>query len=312
MWKIARLSLFLLCFLILFVLSVFANAYGKVVFLKWAETGCQIATMNPDGTDVRILTEKIGFYENPRWSPNGRKIAYNELIAVNDLPGYRLWMMNSDGTQPELISDSAYWGASWSPDGKKIAFMSTIDGIIKIMDLQTRETSQLVEGRAPVWSPDGKTIAYEPRISFDNILHLINHFTGEKKDIDLINRGMQIYHKPYAPIAWSPNGKKIAFTGVEDVKFAWGLYIMDSDGTSIVSKNIGNGAEYPTWSPDGKRIMFETSKGIEIMDIKGDVSTLVYKKGTQPDWQNSPNAPVTPQEKASTTWGYVKYSSLKK
>jgi Tol biopolymer transport system component len=226
-------------------------------------------------------------------------------------------MMNSDGTQPEIISNSAYWGASWSPDSKKIAFMSTIDKAIMIMDLQTRETSRLVEGGVPVWSPDGKNIAYRPFNLPDDILYFINPITGEKKNIDLTKRGIQILHKSYSPIAWSPDGKKIAFFGTENIKNLSGIYIMDSDGTNVISKYTGSSiglwiAEYPTWSPDGKQIMFNTPRGIEKMDIDGEVLTLVYDNGSYPDWQNSPNAPVIPQEKASTTWGHIKYSSLKK
>lgn len=296
--------------------STFASNYGKVVFVESEGNRFHIATMNPDGTDVTVLTKEPGEYENPRWSPDGKRIAYNKFDDENK--AYQLWMMNSDGSSPEIISNSSYWGAAWSPDSKKIAFMTMNNGMLVIMDLKTREITPLVDAAAmPVWSPDGKTIVYEPISLSPQTLYLIDPVTQRKWNIDLTERGIAIYHKKWSPVAFSPDDQKIAFLGASLIKSTWGIYIMDSDGTNVIEKYTGNDgglfAQWPTWSPDGKQIMFDTRRGIEKMDVDGEVPTLVRPNGMEPDWLNSPSAAsVSPQSKTATTWGYVKHDSSKK
>ena len=101
-----------------------------------------------------------------------------------------------------------------------------------------------------------------------------------------------------------------------EVKSLWGIYIMDSDGKNVIKKYTGNSgglfAQWPTWSPDGKQVMFDTRRGIEKIDVDGEVPTLVNPNGMQPDWLNSSSsASVSPQSKIATTWGYVKCNVIK-
>ena len=57
-----------------------------------------------------------GGHSRPRWSPDGRRIAY--------LTGTQLWTMNADGTGAKRLATRPAAGPSWSPDGKWIAFAS--------------------------------------------------------------------------------------------------------------------------------------------------------------------------------------------
>src|SRR5206468_8952791 len=59
--------------------------------------------------------------------------------------------------------------------------------------------------------------------------------------------------------AWSPGGKKLAFTsdrgGNEDV------YVMNADGTGVRQLTTSPGADSdPAWSPDGRRIAFTSDR----------------------------------------------------
>jgi len=53
--------------------------------------------------------------------------------------------------------------------------------------------------------------------------------------------------------AWSPDGKRIAFAGLLEVKA--GIYIANADGSEQVRLTQGSDWQ-PTWSPDGRRIAF--------------------------------------------------------
>jgi TolB protein len=304
---ITLIFIFLVCVML-------ADASGKIVFVAAAEGGQDwgIYTMAPDGTNVKRLTKKPGkpgLYEHPRWAPDGSKIAYNKI----DWPDYQLWLMNADGTSPELLYEPAFWGASWSPDGREIAFAT--DGGIVIMDVQTRKTVRLVEGFTPVWSPDGSAIAYEPARLPSTILYLIDPETTKKWSIDLRKKGVQILHKHYSPIAWSTDGGKIACLGSEVAKRLWGIYTMDSDGENIKAKYTGDSSDlvagWPSWSPDGSQILFETRRGIERMNVNGKSPELIYAGGMQPDWSRAPITAVEFQKRAAAMWGHLKYGVLK-
>ena len=58
---------------------------------------------------------------------------------------------------------------------------------------------------------------------------------------------------------WSPNGRKIAFTRGPDVDSVWDIYTMSPDGSRV--RQLTSGAldnEFPNWSPDGTRIVFNS------------------------------------------------------
>jgi len=86
------------------------------VFVSQVKGQFRIATINPDGSDFRIITNGPGNDENPMWSPSGRQIVFSANPA-----GSRgksgIYIMNADGTELERISpnDANYTSPSWSP-----------------------------------------------------------------------------------------------------------------------------------------------------------------------------------------------------
>ena len=77
--------------------------------------------------------------------------------------------------------------------------------------------------------------------------------------------------------AWSPNGKRIAFSSnrsyAED-DLGYAIYVMNADGTGVSRLTDGPGSSfYPAWSPDGKKIAFSWNKdwrGYEIYVMNAD------------------------------------------
>jgi serine/threonine protein kinase len=118
-----------------------------------------------DGGERLQLTSAPILAFLPRWSPDGKQIAY-----ADQQPGrpWRVFLVSSDGGTPqEVLSEKENQNdVGWSPDGKQLVFgrvpflPGTTDKIvIEIVDLATKKVS-IVAGSenlfAPRWSPDGQ------------------------------------------------------------------------------------------------------------------------------------------------------------
>lgn len=66
--------------------------------------------------------------------------------------------------------------------------------------------------------------------------------------------------------AWSPDGRKIAFSSDRDRVFG-GIYLMDPDGKNV--QLLLNDGNVPAWSPDGQQIAFSLELDIYVMDADG-------------------------------------------
>ena len=85
--------------------------------------------MSPDGTGLRRLVHTRSDLETPRWSPDGRSIAYFHLI--NDSTGEERWAVvvaDADGRRPRRLGVTHTWDwLDWSPDSKGVLWVNFFD-----------------------------------------------------------------------------------------------------------------------------------------------------------------------------------------
>ena len=123
-----------------------------------------LVTVRVDSLKKVAISKGEGNNFDPRWSPDGQKIAFTS----NRHDGWKIFTMNPDGSDvTQLTHDTGVdWTPTWSPDSKRIAFMSTRAGSFNIftIDANGKNMRQLTTSGGnwnPVWSPDGNSIAYE-------------------------------------------------------------------------------------------------------------------------------------------------------
>jgi len=140
------------------------------------------------------------------------------------------------------------------------------------------------------WSPDGQIIFTGPfkLEQVGNNIYVLN-MRGE------IRRLIKLEGIRADTLSFSPDGKKILFTGVTIKKTGTGyaqigkpdIYIMNADGTNVKIL-VKQGAE-PVWSPDGKKIAFTSycdGRRIAVMNADGSNVTLLVE-GHSPCWLDS-------------------------
>jgi Tol biopolymer transport system component len=132
---------------------------------------------NRDGSNPMQLTDPPIVVFQPRWSPDGTQIVFDDLSAQAEI-----YIVSAQSGIPRKLLPEGSGKQSdpdWSPDGHKIVFGSSFGahdpkGLIRIFDLENQKIT-ILSGSAgmtdPRWSPDGRFIAAN---SFD--LETLNIF----------------------------------------------------------------------------------------------------------------------------------------
>ena len=124
--------------------------------------------MRPDGSGVRQLTDGHGDDRDPRFSPDGMRIAFSSDRAFKG--NYDIWVVEvASGKLTQWTSDPAdEFEPAWAPDGTEIAFVSGTGSFATAIRAvkgsgEARLLFTAAEGSrvaSPSWAPDAKRIAY--------------------------------------------------------------------------------------------------------------------------------------------------------
>ena len=118
------------------------------------------------------------------------------------------------------------------------------------------------------WSPDGSRVVYRDSrrgINHDDEIYIVGADGSDRRNIT------NDPGNDWGP-DWSPDGTTIAFNS-DRAGGAMGGYLVDPDGSHLRRMPIDQWVEYPSFSPDGKRIAFMAALGNNYELFVGDLAT---------------------------------------
>jgi Tol biopolymer transport system component len=252
-------------------------------------------SIRPDGTDRRLIQTSPPADQSdtqPHLSPDGTWLAFTRVLW--QLNTTQLWIARADGTASRrLVKDAEQ--PTWSPDGRLLAFVhgprlsGNSNGYYEVggpkvsviradgtrLRHLTPEPEHIYGGVGPFsgwrwsqagvriiglsWAPDGRSIAYGHR------------YEKRQPDIavvagDALHSLMRDQRIQAAP-ALSPDGRQVSYIRFPRVGGPV-LHVVGVDGRR--DRSLGVRGWSPSWSPDGRKLVYDGRDGLRIIGAAGD------------------------------------------
>ncbi|MDX1547105.1 MAG: hypothetical protein R3247_08965, partial [Rhodothermales bacterium] len=252
-----------------------------------------------EGGTARRLTSGPAFDVQPRFSPDGTRIAFTSDRAGGD----NIWTMARDGSDPKQITKESFRllnGPAWTPDGQYLLarkhFTSTRSlGAGEVwmyhasgdasggIQLTTRKNDQQDQGNEIAVSPDGRYVYFSEDMSPgpffqynkdpNGQIYAVRRLDRETGDLDNLITGAGGAARPQP----SPDGQHVAF--VRRVRTETVLYLYDVETGAHIPLYDGLSHDqqeawaifgvYPgfAWTPDSRQIVFWAKGKLHRIDV---------------------------------------------
>jgi TolB protein len=236
----------------------------RLAYLVWDTSACtpvsgsgcavtDVWTVDADGSGQQKVLDSAF---QPRWSPDGSKLLFQQMDQNPDQATLALFVARSDGTGVRQLVPAVLWRSprappAWSPTGRTIVYGAGMGAVrLHLLNADGRRRRFLAVGSSPAWSHDGSRIAFARTSG----IWVIPSRGGRPRRIAAASADTLSFP------AWSPAGKQLAYNSGNR------LYVARVDGRS--TKPVAEGATCtcqgccrvspPVWSRNGRRLYYSS------------------------------------------------------
>ncbi len=279
-----------------------SHADGRLALFRLAKEGIQLVTAPPDASrfDVVAGFAPAKYYLYPRWSPDGRWIAFQRGDSIR----FDIFVVPAGGGEPRQLTrdNDMMSGLGWLPDSTGIVYSSSRDSTMPYLPtldlwqvtLRDGRVRRVTSGEASYMSPDisksGAILVSRMKLQTDIWKFPVNGLPAEN-----VRRGVRVTRQTgqvLTPTA-SPDGKEVAY--LSDSGGHANLWVVNTETgelrqiTHERDPHVAVGV--PEWSPDGHTIAFVSSRGnqgltfgVWLVDSDGSNLRNVANPGLGPAW----------------------------
>ena len=264
-------------------------AESKIYYVHAGGGTKEIWAMDYDGANPHAVTHLGTISISPRVSPDNSRVAFSSLGKY----GFQIRVFSLLLNRMVAFPDSSGTNLSpaWSANGQ-LAYSSSRSGDpeIYVGDGSGNNARRITNSRgpdvSPTWNPKtGSQIAWiSGRTGLPQVYIMDTDGAGVQRMTDT----------GYATsVSWSPNGQFLAFAW--DRKYGPGapggqdIYLMDVASKKWIQLTNGIGrCDFPSWSPDGRHIVFAVGSGAraEVWTMLADGTGKHKLAGTGSDMPN--------------------------
>jgi eukaryotic-like serine/threonine-protein kinase len=275
---------------------------GRLALFRLAKEGIELVTAPTDGSrfDVVAVFAPATYYLYPRWSPDGRWIAFQRGDSIR----FDIFAAPASGGESRQLThdNNMMSGFAWLPDSTGIVYSSSRDGTIPYLPtlglwqvtLRDGSVRRVTSGESSYMSPDiskrGSILVSRMKLQTD-----IWKFPVDGSPSENVRRGIRVTRQTGQVLtpAVSPRDKEVVF--LSDSGGHANLWVVNTeDGglrqiTHEHDPNVAVGL--PIWSPQGDTIAFVSSRGnqgltfgVWLVDSDGSNLRNVANPGLGPAW----------------------------
>jgi eukaryotic-like serine/threonine-protein kinase len=275
---------------------------GRLALFRLAKEGIELVTAPTDGSrfDVVAKFAPATYYLYPRWSPDGRWIAFQRGDSIR----FDIFVAPAAGGEPRQLTrdNDMMSGFAWLPESTGIVYSSSRGGTMPYLPtlslwrvaLRDGSVRRVTSGEMSYMSPDisksGAILVSRMRLQTD-----IWKFPVDGRPSENVRRGIRVTRQTgevLTPTA-SPDDNEVAF--LSDSGGHANLWVVNTKSGGLrqitYERDPAVAVGVPMWSPDGHTIAFVSSRGnhgltfgVWLVDSDGSNLHNLVDPGLGPAW----------------------------